>query len=70
MNRIKLLKNQICSSVEKAIEANKTEGEQLINGKWRTRDLLYKEGKSKVDWFKIHGWGFKDTEFVLDGRTD
>jgi len=32
--------------------------------------LLYPEGKSKVDWFKIHGWGFKDTEFVIDRRTD
>lgn len=42
----------------------------MINGKWKTKDFLHKEGKSKVDWFKIHGWGFKDTEFVLDGRTD
>lgn len=32
--------------------------------------MLYPEGRSKLDWFKVHGWGFKDTEFVVDGRTD
>ena len=48
------------------ITAAKTEGE----GRWVTKDLLYPKGKSKLDWFKTQGWGFRDTEFLLDAETD
>lgn len=65
-----LLKCQVKDSLKSSgLLANQTDGD-LINGKWKTRDLLYPEGRSKLDWFKVHGWGFKDTEFVVDGRTD
>jgi hypothetical protein len=39
------------------------------NGNYRTVDLMYKDGRTKLDYFKAKGWGFKDTEFVLDGQT-
>jgi len=63
LTRLDMLSLQL---TESALAANKTQG----HGEWETKDLMYSEGKTKLDWFKIHGWGFKDTEFVLDGRTE
>lgn len=58
LSRLDLLKGQILPSFTSA-------------SKWVTKDLEPKyAGNMKIDWFKQVGWGFKDTEFVLDPKAD
>ena len=43
---------------------------QLSNSVLNRNDIKVNEGgekiKNKEQWFKHNGWGFKDTEFVID----
>ncbi|CAI2362092.1 unnamed protein product [Moneuplotes crassus] len=67
LRRLKLLEHQILG-----IKVNNTSSQQKLkdeNGNYQTIDLLYREGRNKLDWFKEKGWGFKDTEFVIDDKT-
>ena len=68
VKRLRLLENQLFSSVK----IRNTSSQQSMkdeSGNYQTVDLLYREGRSKLDWFKEKGWGFKDTEFVIDDKT-
>lgn len=67
LKRLRLLEHQILG-----IKVNNTSSQQKLkdeNGNYQTLDLLYREGRNKLDWFKEKGWGFKDTEFVIDDKT-
>lgn len=68
LKRLQLLRSQVCC----AIEAHCTSENASLKddqGNYKTVDLLYREGRNKGDWFKEKGWGYKDTEFVLDDKT-
>ena len=68
LKRIQHLRKQVVES----ITSNKWGSTNSIKdekGNYRTVDYLYREGRSKLDWFKEKGWGYKDTEFVLDDKT-
>lgn len=58
MERLNLLKGHLIASF--------TDGGKV----WQTKDNTYKDNRTKLDWFKSIGWGFKDTEFVLNTRMD
>jgi len=68
LKRIQLINRQVIQSI-----ATSRPSEVLTlkdeNGNYRTIDFLYREGRSKLDWFKEKGWGYKDTEFVLDDKS-
>ena len=61
-HRLDLLKLQLSASLIRSMTT------QTVDHKWKTED--FGSGITKLDWFKSIGWGFKDTEFVLDGKTE
>lgn len=64
LNRLRILRSHVMVNFVSESLALKDE-----HGNYRTIDLLYREGRSKLDWFKEKGWGFKDTEFVIDDKS-
>jgi alkyldihydroxyacetonephosphate synthase len=68
IKRLHLLKDQIRGSVFAKL-TNEQMSLKDEDGNYRTLDLLYREGRNKLDWFKEKGWGYKDTEFVIDDKT-
>lgn len=68
VKRLQILRKQLWPN----LAANSTPSSTSLkdeNGNYRTVDHLYREGRNKLDWFKEKGWGYKDTEFVLDDKT-
>lgn len=69
LNRLTLLKNQLNQSVNSNLTSSVISLKDESGNYREAIDYLYREGRSKLDWFKEKGWGYKDTEFVIDDKT-
>lgn len=66
LKRLKIVYNHVQGKLVAAKQPQTIKDEY---GNYRTVDHMYRDGRNKLDWFKEKGWGYKDTEFVLDDKT-
>ena len=66
LNRLSLIKRHVFTNNTRT---NSHLSIKDDSGNYRTVDYLYRDGRTKLNWFKEKGWGYKDTEFAIDERT-